>query len=326
MKKFLPRLMLVAFITYALAGAAALARAGFDSAPISESSYWELVARSRADANKLKDAPAEDVNARFAQLAEEWKSVTEVRMDNGQVVAVNNLYLLKRLQTFRPDTREIVEILDALLAAHAEHPRAVFSAADLDPLRGILARPEYQWKDPQPNPIGEWFQDAWDRFFRWLDSIFGDLGIPVPNFPIFPLIASVLLAAILFFAFRTLLVDFALEARIKLDDEAESEPLTSDAAFDKAQTLSRGGDYRSAVRYLYLSSLLLLDERDIMRYDRSKTNREVLRSVANSPELSQPLGEVIEVFDDTWYGYHDLDEETFQHYSKRVEELKGKRQ
>jgi hypothetical protein len=68
-----------------------------------------------------------------------------------------------------------------------------------------------------------------------------------------------------------------------------------------------------------------MDERGVLRYDRSKTNREYLRSVANSPELAKPLEEVIEVFDNVWYGYHPLEEESFKHYSARVEELKEKK-
>jgi hypothetical protein len=31
------------------------------------------------------------------------------------------------------------------------------------------------------------------------------------------------------------------------------------------------------------------------------------------------------VFDNVWYGYHSLEEESFKHYSARVEELKGKK-
>ena len=135
----------------------------------------------------------------------------------------------------------------------------------------------------------------------------------------------ILLVAILFFVFRTLFVDFIKEAQLNGEESGENELLTSESAFNKAQSLSRGGDYRSAVRYLYLSSLLLMDERGVLRYDRSKTNREYLRSVANSPELAKPLEEVIEVFDNVWYGYHSLEEESFKHYSDRVEELKDKK-
>ena len=74
-------------------------------------------------------------------------------------------------------------------------------------------------------------------------------------------------------------------------------PLTADAALQRAQTFSAGGDYRTAVRYLYLSTLLLLEERGLFRYDRSLTNREYLRRVAHDPTLSAILQDVVEVFD-----------------------------
>jgi len=137
-------------------------------------------------------------------------------------------------------------------------------------------------------------------------------------------LAVIALTVVLFLIFRTLFTDFINEARTAEENIAE-ELLTSEAAFERAQSLSRGGDYRAAVRFLYLSSLLLLDERGLLRYDRSKTNREYLRSVSSSPELQKPLSEVIEVFDDVWYGYHQVNEEAFKHYSDRVEELKEKK-
>jgi hypothetical protein len=71
---------------------------------------------------------------------------------------------------------------------------------------------------------------------------------------------------------------------------------------------------------------MLLDERGLLRYDRTRTNREYLRTISDSPELAQPLTEVIEVFDNVWYGYHELDESSFKHYSNLVEELKEKKQ
>jgi hypothetical protein len=138
-------------------------------------------------------------------------------------------------------------------------------------------------------------------------------------------VSSILLAILLFFVFRMVFADFVKESQMVDQENSADEPLTSQTAFEKAQSLSRGGDFRSAVRYLYLSSLLVLDERRLLRYDRSKTNREYLRSVSNSPELAQPLEEVIEVFDNVWYGHHPLEEESFKHYSERVRELKDKK-
>jgi hypothetical protein len=34
---------------------------------------------------------------------------------------------------------------------------------------------------------------------------------------------------------------------------------------------------------------------------------------------------VVDVFDNVWYGYHSVDEDSFKHYSDRVEELKEKK-
>jgi hypothetical protein len=94
----------------------------------------------------------------------------------------------------------------------------------------------------------------------------------------------------------------------------------------RAQALSMQGDYRSAIRYLYLSSLLLLDEQGLLRYDRSRTNREYLRSVSSRPELANPLRAVIDVFDRTWYGFEDVDEETYKSYVQHVDELREKKE
>jgi hypothetical protein len=115
------------------------------------------------------------------------------------------------------------------------------------------------------------------------------------------------------------------QAEVELDAAAAGELLTADTAFKKAQGLADAGDYRTAVRYLYLSSLLMLDERGLLRYDRSQTNREYLRSVAHLPQLAALLREVIEVFDRVWYGYYPLDEITYAEYATRVAELRQQR-
>ena len=94
----------------------------------------------------------------------------------------------------------------------------------------------------------------------------------------------------------------------------------------RAQTLSGQGDYRNAIRYLYLSSLLVLDERGLLRYDRSRTNREYLRSVSSKPGLATPLRDVIDVFDRVWYGFESVDEQTYQSYLQHVDELREKKE
>ncbi|MBI3170474.1 MAG: DUF4129 domain-containing protein [Chloroflexi bacterium] len=292
-----------------------------DASTLTEDQYWALVQESRDEIARLKNASAEEISLGMEQLAARWEAVTEVEVD-GKRIPVDHQYLTEMMRTNPPDLERLDELLASFLDAKRVAPIGAFSSADLAPLKEILSRPEFQWAEAAPNPAMEWIQKIFDTIIGWLNKILG-ITLDAADSNVTTFIMAALLAAVFIFVFRTLFADFLNEA--KMNGENEEEPLTSESAFAKAQRLSRGGDYRAAVRYLYLSTLLILDERGVMRYDRSKTNREYLRSVSNSPELSKPLEEVIEVFDNVWYGYHTLEEDTFKHYSDRVEELKEKR-
>jgi hypothetical protein len=104
------------------------------------------------------------------------------------------------------------------------------------------------------------------------------------------------------------------------------ERLSARGALAQAGTLAAGGDYRAAIRYLYLSTLLLLDERRALRYDRSLTNREVLAQIASDEALVERLRPVVDEFDRVWYGFAPVDEAEYEEYRRqigRVRELHG---
>jgi hypothetical protein len=293
--------------------------------PIQSDEYWELVQHSRDVISRLDGQPDTQIKKDLTDLADQWQAVTSVEVD-GQLIPLDNSYLIGLLHDEEPQLEQIDGLLATLQAEHKKQKSALFSTSDLNSLHTILAQPEFAWAEQAPNPLTTWIQKLLDALNALLNRMFGNEPISISiNTLTLAIIASILLIIVLIFIYRTLFSDFIKETQLGLDDGHDGEPLTSEAAFDKAQMLSKGGDYRSAVRYLYLSSLLLMDERGILRYDRSKTNREYLRSVAHSPELAKPLGEVIEVFDNVWYGYHSLEEETFKKYSDRVEELKEKK-
>ncbi len=322
MKLSLPRLALFVTLFALLFGAVGSAWAARrdDSLPVEE--YWALLKSSRQTVADLDGKTDEEIRAALDDLAAQWDAVASVQLESGETLPVDNSHITSALRAENPDLDKLTALLDSILASRATDPEPRFTKDDIQPLTEILARPEFQWKEEQSNPLDDWLQRMWDRFAAWLDKLIPDFTIAIDPTPI----AAILLVLILLYAFRGLFVDLIADARLNANGDADDELLTADSAFQRAQSLSRGGDYRAAVRYLYLSSLLMLDERGLLRYDRSRTNREVLRSVADQPELSQPLSEVVDVFDNVWYGYHELDEDTFKHYSDRVEELKDKKQ
>jgi len=325
--KFLGKLLLIFVVAAVLALLALPVLAASFHLPvkIDEDNYWKLVQDTRDSIQRLDGLSDEELSQSLADLASQWEEIVEVEVD-GQATPIDNGYLLQLLRAEEPDLEKIESLLTSLIEAYQTYPKQVFTSADLAPLREILSQPEFTWQESAPNPVNNWLQQIWETINRWLNDILGDRSLNVSlNQNWLTLVASLLLVAILYFVFRTLFIDFSKESRLGNDGEDGSEPITSEAAFEKAQMLSRGGDYRSAVRYLYLSALLIMDERGVLRYDRSKTNREYLRSVSESPELSEPLEDVIEVFDNVWYGYHSLEEDSFKQYSDRVEELKEKK-
>ena len=87
------------------------------------------------------------------------------------------------------------------------------------------------------------------------------------------------------------------------------------------QALPNVGNYRSAVRNLYLAALLTLEQHGLVPADRSLTNREVLGRVDSTHPLRPHLQPVVETFDDVWYGVHEPDAGTYAAYAHSIDEL-----
>jgi hypothetical protein len=295
-----------------------------EETPITLEEYWARVGETREVVHELGTEPAPEIRRQLDALASQWERVRDVQLPDGSVIQVDSDFLVTELRTDPPQLERLGKLLDALLQAHEEYPQKLFSPADVIPLTEILARPEFQWQEAQTLQMPDW----WVRFLDWLDRLTNRFRNATFRFGRVPLIvaAVVIFLLSLFFISRGLSRSLVREAQLLTEEAANDEMLTSRGALKRAETLSTQGDYRNAVRYLYLSSLLVLDEQGLMRYDRSRTNREYLRSVSARPELADPLRKVIDVFDRVWYGFEAVDENTYNSYVQHVEELREKKE
>lgn len=313
MKKFG---LLVCLAWLALAFLPASAQA--DEATVTEADYWRLVTESRS---LLRNSPdAEELES----LAARWQAIEQVRLANGGIVAVDNSGWAALLRAESPDLERLASLFISLETERRVLALKDSQPGDLQALQEILARPEYAWAAADsPSLLNELMQ----RFLDWLSEILGQsepvtISIGSGAVDLTALIASILIGLMLAFSLASLLRDFVNESALDAENGHE-EPLSARSALNRAETLSKDGDYRSAVRYLYLSALLILDERGLLYYDRTKTNREYLRRVADNPKIAGLLREVINVFDRVWYGFQPIDEETYNHYAARVRELEN---
>ncbi len=199
--------------------------------------------------------------------------------------------------------------------------------------RDILARPEFQLPEPEKEKPEETKDPAelglWQRFLRWLGDWLNELfkrsetetttrrpdtagGQAMANVLVVALIAGVLVVLVL----------VLLKALGKDAKEGEGSGLevnTQDAATlaaDPTNALSRPpegwahladelaarGEYREAVRSLYLALLSRLHHEGVIHYDTTLSNWDYLRQFKGRREWLSPFRELTRRFDFAWYG------------------------
>ena len=133
------------------------------------------------------------------------------------------------------------------------------------------------------------------------------------RYVLFPLAAIALGAVVIFFV-RQIRMNLISEAHDDVTEAALEQVETERAALARAETAEAASDFRSALRFLYLSAILHLQERGVLPYDKSLTNREYLYQAQVDIDLHTALGPAITVFDEVWYGHKPCDAETVTSY------------
>ena len=140
------------------------------------------------------------------------------------------------------------------------------------------------------------------------------------RYVLFPLAAVGLGAMVIFFV-RQIRMNLISEADDEVAEPALARVETEKAALAHAESAEAASDFRGALRYLYLSAILHLQERGVLPYDKSLTNREYLHQAQDDIELHAALGPAITVFDEVWYGYKPCDAETITNYRSLLQKI-----
>lgn len=261
-------------------------------------------------------------------IAEQLVAARAVQLPDGTSLPMDNRWLRDALRQEPPDYAFITGRIGATLDALGQ-PEGAAPADAQERLDQIFSRPPFANRVLPAFVVNAWETLQW-IFWAIVDMIFKSVapaGAPARAAfgalsPLGWLLLSAGLALVLgllWYAVRGVRVSLRRDRAVEA--AAEEASLSSSDALQRAHDLGRGGDYRSAVRYLYLSSLLWLDERKLLRYDRSLTNREYLAQVRNNPDLHGRLAPVVNTFDRVWYGKRSIDGDQFEAYQEQVESL-----
>ncbi len=167
-------------------------------------------------------------------------------------------------------------------------------------MREILSRREFAGSDSSIiDLVSSWIKRA-------LGGLFGSGLDAIPSSKA----VSVTLAVIVLGAFLVILA--LVLARLGFGMSSTFEEETSDLyagpnsprlALDDAAKAASDGDFRSAIRLVYLAVLLRLDEREMIRFDRTGTNWEYLATLRKRPAIYTVLRPATTLFDRKWYGH-----------------------
>ena len=140
------------------------------------------------------------------------------------------------------------------------------------------------------------------------------------RYVLFPLGAIALVIVVVFFI-RQIRRNLIIEARDDVSDITQERVETERAALSHAETAEAANDFRGALRFLYLSAILHLQERGVLPYDKSLTNREYLHQAQADIDLQATLGPVVTLFDEVWYGHKPCDAKTLADYRNLLREV-----
>ena len=185
-------------------------------------------------------------------------------------------------------------------------------------------------------------QSASDAFERWMKDIFkGWLGDPTKGmkgdmnstpWADFSQMALKVLLVILGLVLAVLIVRQWLKAppkpvqgaaalpEINLENENVVASLLPENEWLKlAQEKIDGGDFRLAMRALFLATLAHLGERRLLGIVKSKSNGDYVRELGlrarDRNTLRQTFGDSVRIFDRAWYGLHEVTRDVLDEFS-----------
>lgn len=286
--------------------------------PISLDEYRAAVAQAF---DLVTQATAQTTEARaplLIQAASVLERINAVTLPSGAQSNIDNHELVALIHD--PNKTPAAQTRLAALRDALSQPLAPVATSDLVLLQNILGRPPFV---EEANALPAWLQDILLRISRYFDRLVNNTARGVFDArDLIILLGILLVIVVLAYFIRGLRRNWVKEEVLANLPETH-EVRTPGEAFNNAQAFVNQGDYRNAVRQLYLATLLLLDQRGKIKYDPTLTNREYLHQTSNDSRTTAALAPIVETFDRTWYGFELITPTEFDAYRARVDEVKN---
>jgi hypothetical protein len=241
-------------------------------------------------------------NASLRPMADTLAGLARVRLPGGGTISTDAPAWASSLRSgSATGRRRVAKRIDALDDALGRARPAPLSRTAAGKLDAILREPRFQHEQSLPERILQWVEHLLLRALQTILASNGGVGPAIRLLFVVLLLGLVAVVAYLL-ARRSL---GQLVAEVETTDEA-GEPMISTSAAERASQLAASGDYRTALRYLYLATLLQLQERGALQLRPGRTNREYVRMLeveGVDSDVRAALAALTEQFDRVWYGH-----------------------
>jgi len=167
----------------------------------------------------------------------------------------------------------------------------------------------------------------WNRIINWLlekfFKLFSNSGAaPYVRYIIVGILIALLIVKILNTDFQSLFIKS--KKQIKIDYGISEQDLNKINIDEMIEKSIKNQDYRLATRYLFLKSLKILTENNIIQWKINKTNSDFVIEIKNT-KFYEPFKSLSSVFERIWYGNFDISLENFldvkskfEHFNKSI--------
>jgi len=242
-------------------------------------------------------------------------------------------------------------------------PREIAPAVLDEEITETLDNPRFAWRMPRPenedkgviesffedaweavtgalNPIGKWIGDFFDWIRKGLSPADDGTQTSLPDFTKWNgllIIVAIVLALValgigIWFIWRRgrrKPIEAEAATLVAVPDLTSEDLLANELPQDEWLRIARekaaNGDYRLALRALFLAGLAGLGERNLVSLARHKSNleyeRELARKSRNDPELTHPFHENVTDFERVWYGDYSIDPDGLAAFEKNLNRL-----
>jgi Domain of unknown function (DUF4129) len=265
----------------------------------------------------------------------------QIEFERREVTVDNSwLYILLDSYTAESDPQRRNAVLNEAagrLRALDEHLRRAEAAASgetenpRDRISEILSRPAYQ--PERETAIGGFVKRVFRKVRGFIGEVYSSLilllerlfGVSAQsawfsNIVLIAVLAAAIIAAVAMIRRRRRTPAMRKKkTRTVLGEEIGADSTSSELA-EAGLAAARAGDFRTAVRKLYVALLYELAERNLIELDDSATNHEYLKKVSRFAALASPMTFLTDRFDYVWYGMFPSTEEDFAAYLSKYEE------